>query len=399
MNQAYLGSLWTLNPEISYLNHGGFGACPESILEARCRIQKDFESNPLRFIFESFENLYDNSRKKLAEFLGADSDQLVFTSNATEGVNTVLKSLNLGEGERLICTNHVYPGCLAALEQVAEKSGVEIVTVDIPFPVGSPQEITDSILKEAAKGARLVLIDHVSSETAMIFPVKEICAGLTALGVDTIVDGAHAPGMLPLAIDEVGATWYTGNCHKWMCGPKTAGFLVSAAGRLDEIEPLITSFGSSFKDARKHPRQWEFFWRGTHDASAIFVLPELIDTMAGMLPGGWPEIMRHNHDLAIQGAKHLCETLEIEMPLPEFMIGSMVTLPIPAHNLGAPLGLFREDRLGNRLYKKHKIEVPLMQWPRPGEHKVRISAQLYNSEEEYEALARALRSELLAASE
>jgi isopenicillin-N epimerase len=232
----------------------------------------------------------------------------------------------------------------------------------------------------------------------MIFPVKDICAGLAELGVDTIIDGAHAPGMLPLAIDEIGAAWYTGNCHKWMCGPKTAGFLATAPGRLGEIEPLITSFGSSFQETGKHPRQWEFFWRGTHDASAFFVLPELIDFMAGLLPGGWPEIMERNHRLVMKGQDILCDALQIDAPLPESMIGSMATLPLPDHGRGAPRGLFREDCLGHILYEDHKIEVPLMQWPRQGEFKIRISAQLYNSVEEYEALAKALLSELPAVS-
>lgn len=394
MNPPRLASFWTLDPVISYLNHGGFGACPEAILEARYMIQKDFERNPLRFIFESFEKKHGAAKEKLSIFLGTASERLVFTTNATEGVNIVLKSLNLRKGDKLLCTNHVYPGCRAALARVAEKSGAEVVTVDIPFPVASAEEITERILKVAAKGASLALIDHVSSETAMIFPVKEICEGLTKFGVDTIIDGAHAPGMLPLVVDEIGAAWYTGNCHKWMCGPKTAGFLVSAPGRLEEIEPLITSFGSSFQDSSRHPRQWEFFWPGTSDASSFFVLPDLIDYMEGLLPGGWPEIREHNHRLILKGQEILCDVLKIPAPLPESMIGSMLTLPIPAHNLGAPLGLFREDRLGNRLYEKYKIEVPFVQWPGPGEFKIRISAQLYNSVEDFEALGSALTAEL-----
>jgi len=361
-------------------------------------IQKDFERNPLRFVFEGFEKKHGDAKEKLSNFLGTDSERLVFTTNATEGVNIVLKSLDLEKGDKLLCTNHTYPGCRAAIERVAEKSGAEVVRVDIPFPVASPGEITQRILKASSNGARLALIDHVSSETAMIFPVKEICEGLAKLGVDTIIDGAHAPGMLPLAIDEIGAAWYTGNCHKWMCGPKTAGFLVSAPGRLDEIEPLITSFGSSFQDVTRHRKQWEFFWPGTSDASSFFVLPQLIDFMAGLLPGAWPEIMEHNHNLVLKGREILCDALNIPAPLPASMIGSMVTLPIPVHKPGAALGFFREDRLGNRLYEKYKIEVPIIQWPKPGEFKIRISAQLYNSVEDYQSLATALHAELLSTS-
>ncbi len=398
MYQAQLASFWILNPEEIYLNHGGFGACPEAILDARCKIQKDFERNPLRFVFEYFQNLHDLSRKKLANYIGANSDRLVFTCNATEGVNIVLKSLDLREGDRLITTNHAYPGCKAALERVAERSGAEVVTVDIPYPLDSPEEITRRVLDAARIGARLVLIDHVSSETSTIFPVREIAGGLAELGVDLLVDGAHAPGMLPLSVEDIGAAWYTGNCHKWMCGPKTAGFLACAPGRLEEVEPLVTSFGRMFEDASMHPRQWEFFWRGTYDASSFFVLPELIDFMEGLLPGGWPEIMRRNHELAVAGGRLICDTLGIEMPLPESMIGSMVTIPLPHHGKGEPLGLFREDRLGHALYEKHRIEVPLMQWPRKGELKIRISAQLYNSIDQYDLLSKALLSELPAGS-
>jgi len=389
--------IWSLNPLISYINHGGFGACPKAVLEARFRWVRDFEEDPLRFVFERFEPQYSRAQQVMAKFVGADPDRLVFVSNATEGVNIVLKSLALRPGDRLLATNHAYPGCRAALTRAAERSGAEVVTVDIPFPLRSPRQAVDPILYEADRGARLALIDHVSSETALVFPVEEIVRGLADRGVDTIVDGAHAPGMLPLDADAIGAAWYAGNCHKWLCGPKSAGFLVSAPGRLDEIEPLVTSFGRNCEDARKSRRQWEFFWRGTIDASAIFVIPELIEYMSGLLPGGWPEIMRRNRALAIEGRRRIMERLGLPEPAPESMIGSMATLPLPDHGLGAPVGLFREDRLARRLYEEYGIEVPLSQWPEPGRFNIRISAQLYNSIQEYEALAEALRKELPAA--
>jgi len=390
MPDRSLHEIWMLENQVRYLNHGGFGACPTTILDARFRWQKDFERNPLRFVFERFREQHEISRKRLAEFIGAAPRNLVFTSNATEGVNTVLKSLDLRPGDRLITTNHAYPGCKAALQRVAEKSGGEVVTVDIPFPPSSMVQMIEPILAEAERGGRLALIDHVSSETALIFPVKEIVSGLAERGVDTIIDGAHAPGMLPLDVDEIGAAWYAGNCHKWLCAPKTAGFIAAAPGRLDEIEPLVTSFGRG----PDNPRELEFFWRGTYDASVVFVLPELLDFMDGLLPGGWPEIMRRNHDLAVAGRDLLMDLLGIDEAAPESMLGSMATLPLPDHELGESLGLFREDPLARLLHEKHGIEVPVPHWPEPDRYKIRISAQLYNSLEDYEALAAALAEEL-----
>lgn len=205
---------WQLDRDIRYLNHGGFGACPSSILEARYQWQKDFESNPLRFVFERFQDQHKIAGKSLAAFLGTSPEELVFTANATEGVNIVLKSMDLKPGDRLISTNHTYPGCRAALLRAAERSGAEVITVDIPFPLESKDQIIEPILAAAERGARLALIDHVSSESALIFPIKEIVAGLAERGVDTIVDGAHAPGMLPLDLEAIGAAWYAGNCHK-----------------------------------------------------------------------------------------------------------------------------------------------------------------------------------------
>ncbi len=374
-----------------FLNHGSFGSCPRPVLEFQRQLRDRLERQPVQFLVRDLEPLMDQARAAVAEFVGARADDLVFVHNATSGVNTVLRSLALQKGDELLVTDHEYNACRNALEFVAARSGAKIVVAHVPFPVRTEQEIVEAILRAATPRARLALIDHVTSQTALVMPVARLVAELSARGVDTLVDGAHAPGMIPLHLQALGAAYYTGNCHKWMCAPKAVAFLHVRPDRQDLIRPLTISHGANSARKDRSRFQIEFGWTGTGDPTVALSVPEALRVMEKLMPRGWVGVMAHNHALAIKGRETLCRSWGITPPCPEEMLGSMASIPIGNRGAVAPSTspLFI-DVLQDELLARHRIEVPIIPWPAFPQRLLRISAQLYNSPEQYEALATAL---------
>ena len=240
-----LKELWQLDPAIAFLNHGSFGATPKSILADQCRLHRYIESQPVRFYQRDIESMLDLSREKLAAFLGADAEGVVFVPNATTGVNAVLRSLQFGRGDEILITNHEYNACKNVAEFVAARHGATVRVVDVPLMGVTPKAVRDIVLGAVTKKTRLLMIDHVTSPTALVFPVKDIIDGLKGTGVEVLVDGAHAPGMVPLNLTTLGAHYYTGNCHKWLCSPKGAGFLYVREDRRRQVRPVTISHGAN----------------------------------------------------------------------------------------------------------------------------------------------------------
>ena len=383
--------VWLLDPAVTFLNHGSFGACPRRVLEFQGDLRARLERQPVQFLVRELEPLLDNARAALAQFVGAAADDLVFVPNTTSGVNTVLRSLTFAPGDELLVTNHEYAACRNALNYAAERSGARVVVVNIPFPLRSVDEIIAPVLAAVTPRTRLALLDHVSSPTGLVMPIERLVNELAARGVDTLVDGAHAPGMVPLDVKKIGAAYYTGNCHKWLCSPKGAAFLCVQPSRQKLIRPLVISNGASSVRTDRSRFQIEFAWTGTGEPSAYLCVPEALRFMASLLPGGWPEIMARNRALALAARKILCATLEIEEPCPEEFIGSLAAVPLPDAPAGAlPVQPFNEYPLQDWLRGQRGIEVPIMPWPAPPKRVLRISAQLYNSLPQYERLADAL---------
>ena len=383
--------VWLLDPQVVFLNHGSFGACPRPVLEFQNELRERMERQPLQFLFRELEGLWDAARAALAAFVGAAAEDVVFVPNATAGVNTVLRSLRFERGDELLVTNHEYNACRNALNFAEEQTGARIVVADVPFPVSGNAEVIESILGHVTEHTRLALFDHVTSQTGLVLPVRELVAALATRGIDSLIDGAHAPGMVPLNLNELGAAYYTGNCHKWLCAPKGAAFLHVRRDRQKLVRPLVISHGANSPRTDRSRFLLEFGWMGTGDPTALLSVPEALRFVGSLLPGGWPAVMQRNRHLALAARKILCDTLRCAPPSPDDLIGSLASVPMP-DNLPTeiaepPLYL---DPLQNRLREAFNIEVPIIPWPAAPKRLLRISAQLYNSLPQYQLLAKAL---------
>jgi len=382
---------WDLDPDVVFLNHGSFGACPRVVLELQQDLRRRMEAQPLKFLYRDLEDLLDQARQPLAALVGCDADDLAFVPNATTGVNTVLRSLSLGPDDELLVTDQEYNACRNALDYVAQRSNAKVVVASVPFPIDGPETVVASVLDKVTDRTRLLLIDHVTSPTGVVNPVAELVAALDARGVDTLVDGAHAPGMLPLELDALGAAYYTGNCHKWLCTPKGSALLHVRRDRQEQLRPLVVSHGANSARTDRSRFRLEFDFCGTGDYTPYLCVPAAIRFLDQLLAGGLPALRQHNHDLALAGRALLCEALGAAPPAPESMIGSLasVILPWSDQPLLEPHGI---DPLHAALWERHRIEVPVMRWPAPKLRLLRISPQIYNDLGQYAHLAEVLRT-------
>ncbi|HHP7244960.1 MAG TPA: aminotransferase class V-fold PLP-dependent enzyme [Elainellaceae cyanobacterium] len=376
---------WLLDPEVTFLNHGSFGACPISVLERQQILRQQLEREPVQFVERELETLFDDARDALATFVGTQAANLAFVPNATHGVNTVLRSLSFQPGDEVLVTNHEYNACRNALEFVANRSGATIVVVPISLPLTTSDIIVERVLSHVSPKTKLALLDHVTSPTAIVMPIQRLVSELNQHGIATLIDGAHAPGMVPLMLDQLGADYYTGNCHKWLCAPKGAAFLYVRPDRQSHIHPLAISHGANAIRGDRSRFHLEFDWVGTTDPTPYLCVPDAIQFMGSLLPGGWHALMHHNHQLVLAGRTVLAKALHNQPPIPDDLIGSMAVLSLPN---GEAASLHRA------LFARFKIEVPVIPWTHPSQRLIRISAQIYNTLAEYERLAEAL-TELL----
>jgi isopenicillin-N epimerase len=411
-----VASHWVLEPGLTFLNHGSFGACPRPVLDEQTALRARLESDPIRFMDAELPGLLDGARTRLASFLAANPADLVFVPNATSGINAVLRSLQplVGPGDELLTTDHEYNATLNALAFVARGAGAHVVTARVPFPVSSPEQVVDAVLARVTPRTRLAMLSWITSATALIFPVEQLATELASRGVEVLVDAAHVPGMLPIdlaALEHAGVTYLTGNLHKWLSSPKGAGFLWVRHDQQARIRPLVISHGANAPLRPGGPTrfQLEFDWPGTTDPTAVLALPAAIDFMAGLERGGWPAVMSANHALALQGRAIIEEALEHgpEARLaPDAMLGAMVTLALPADLPPAarppapgadPDQTVPDDPLHDDLLTRDRIQVPVFAWPArpslgPAGRYLRISAQRYNEPDDYRRLADALRA-------
>ena len=370
-------SLWCLDPAVTYLNHGSFGACPAAVLAVQSALRLEMEREPVDFLAVKLQGRLDTARDALSSFLGAAAADLVFVSNATTGVNAVLRSLTFAPGDELLTTNHTYAACRKTIDYVAARSGARVLVATVPFPLDTDEQVIEPILACVSPRTRLAVLDHVTSPTALVLPVARLIAELRSRGIETLVDGAHAPGMLPLALTALGAAYYTGNAHKWLCAPKGAAFLHVRRDRQAGLHPSVISHG--------YPRgfQAEFDWTGTCDPTPWLCIPEAIRYMGSLLPGGWPELMTRNRALALQARDILCTALGLNAPAPDGMIGSMASITLPAADPGSPAARLDSDALCE-WFRERGVRTWLYPHPVPV---LRAAAQLYNNRDQYQRLA------------
>ncbi len=366
-------------------NHGSLGASPSVVLDAHEQLTREINRDREQFTREGGYARVDEARRALCAFLGAADDNLVLTTNITESLNTVLKSLALGEGDEVLVTNHIYANYPGLLEELSARQGFKIVSATIPYRLDSPDQITQIIIDHVSNHTRLAIIDHITSGTAIIFPVKAIVDALSVRGVDVFVDGAHAPGQVPLALDALGAAYYGGNNHKWLCAPLSSGFLHVRPDRQDEIIPAI---GSGFARSSL-PFTERFSWQGVIDVAPRIMVKDTLSLMNDLHPQGWAGIYERNHQLACAARDKLCARLNVQAPVPPDMIGAMFTLPL------GQLQFSESDRVKSPMHRGYDYMVENYDFGTifsafGDDYLVRVTCQLYNALSDYDVLGDAL---------
>jgi isopenicillin-N epimerase len=387
--RSKLAENWILSKDTCFLNHGSFGATPFAVLEEQTRLREKIENDPVRFFERDYIPLMSSSIKKLAEFMNADPKGMALVKNTTEGVNTVLRSLVLNPGDEILVTNHSYQACWNAVDFVTERAGAKTVVVEIPFRVENEDEIVDLVMGSVSERTVLAMVDTVTSATGLRMPFERLVKDLQSAGVDVLLDAAHGPGIVPLDLIALDAAYCTGNCHKWLCTPKGSAFLHIRSDRKKIMKPLSISHGASFEGTDQEKFEFEFGWPGTQDPTPWLCIPLAIDFLGSLVEGGWPKIMERNRKLALEGRRILCNALGTTEPVPDSLVSSIASVEMPGEGEVGPMSM-EGDPYHNYLLDEFGIQVPVFPWRHHGRRYIRISAQLYNSVEEYEFLAECL---------
>ncbi|MDP1660456.1 MAG: aminotransferase class V-fold PLP-dependent enzyme [Phycisphaerales bacterium] len=394
-----------------FLNHGSFGNTPRIVLDEQDELRRRVEREPVRFFVEDLEGLLDAARVRVAAFVGCPADDMAFVSNATEGVNTVARSLELKPGDVVITGSHEYNACSNALRYAAERAGATVKNAALPCPIDGPSQVVEAVVKSVeAEGARarLLLLSHVTSPSGVVLPVAPIIEAVQRrLGVDVLLDSAHAPGFTAFDIAALGPAFCTANLHKWCCAPKGAAVLYVRPDRQENVRPLTISHGANSERTDRSRFRLEFDMTGTRDYTPWLVAPRAIEVVGGMA-GGWPALREHCGVMARKGGEAISAGLERwgegRLLAPGSMLGAMraLTLPVPAASKepGRGVGPSKyNDPLQDRLLARWRVQVPVHSVAFGGGRRqrvVRISAMVYNSPEQYEYLAGALAAELAA---
>ena len=372
-----LKNQFLLDPDITFLNHGSFGACPKTVCDNLQDWQNRVEKEPVQFFETDIFPLLADSRKALGKFLGCEGDDLVYYPNPTHAVNAVARSLKLKAGDEVLGTNHIYGALDFTWQQVCKDTGAEFIKADLPLPINSKDEFLNIFFSYVSNKTRVIFISHITSMTAMIFPVNEIIQFARQRDIITIIDGAHVPGHLPLRLTELDPDIYTGACHKWMCSPKGTSFLYVKKEMQENIHPLIVSWGWE----SENPSNTKFLdwheWQGTRDMSAFLTIPEAVKFMDD---NDWPNVSRKCREMVIQTRNQLLNYLNISPPCPDDWLGQMASIPLPFNDA---------VEIKNLLLNKYHIQVPVFTWE--GKVYLRYSIQAYNSESDLEKLLSAIK--------
>jgi isopenicillin-N epimerase len=371
---AELRREFLLDPGVAFLNHGSFGACPRPVFERYQAWQRELEREPVDFLARRLSGPLDAARTALAAYVGCPAQDLAFVQNATTGVNLAARSLDLRPDDEVLATELEYGACALAWESICSRTGARYVRVPAPLPLRDPGELVDALFAATTERTRAVFVSHVTSPTGLVLPLEEIVARARTLGLLTIVDGAHAPAHVPLDLAALGADFYTGNCHKWMCGPKGAGFLHVRPEHQDRVDGAIVSWG--YKDGASFSERIEK--QGTRDPAAWLTVP---DAIAFQAERSWDVVRDRCRSLAREARRELCELLGTEPLAPEAMVAQLATVRLPQPAPG----------LSGRLFERHRVEILA---GGPGDDLLRLSVAAYTTREEIDRLLAALVGEL-----
>ena len=413
---------WRLDPSIVFLNHGSFGACPIPVQQAQQGHRDRMEAEAVSYFCRDLFPLLDRSRRAIADLIGGQPEDYVFPSNATVAVATIMRNIErghglsggrpLGAGDEILVNDHEYPACLNIVQDAAERTGAVVRTVEIPtVPSDGPMtqdRFYDLVMSGVTDRTRVCLLSHITSPTGMITPAKRLIRALEERGIVTILDGAHGPGALPLDIEDIAPAYYTANCHKWLCTPKGAAILYVRPDLQQGFRPLTISNYAAAPEGTKNRSRYnlEFDYTGTDDYSARLTIADAIDLVPDLAGRSWDGIIEHNRGLVLAGRDLLLERLGMPKAVDDSMIGPLAMVPLPKveKTLGDRLRARKTvyaDALQDALVERHAIQVPV--WlpcaqlggrPFDGRRFVRISAQVYNTIEQYAYLADALVEEL-----
>ena len=381
--------IWQLDPTWTFLNHGSFGARLEVVTREQDRWRRQLESQPLRFMLDDYLPAIDRARSVIAAFVHAQPSDVVFVPNATYGVNSVLRSWDLKAGDEILVLDQAYGACRAALDHLARARDAVVVEVKMPFPVRRASDVVDAVLGCLTAHNRFAMLDAVASPTGWVLPIETLVAELKAKGVETLVDAAHSPGLVPVDLDRCGAAFTSANLHKWLCAPLGSAILHVRSDWRDRVFPCSLSHGLNLPEAER----WQdcFDWTGTFDPSAWLTVPYAIESLAALHPNGIDGLMDRNRQLAWFAAQQLQEHLGYEPTAPPSMFAAMTSmfLPLPPceglHHLAT-------DPLQRRLIEAHRIEVPVISFA--GRRLIRISCQEYTDQAQIEQLVAALDTEV-----
>lgn len=367
-----------LDPEVIFLNHGSFGATPSPVFDSYQRWQRELESQPVEFLGRMADDLLYQSRAELATFLHANPLDLVFVPNATHGINIVARSLDLRPGDIVLTSDHEYGAMDRTWRFLATEKGFTYQAVPVSLPFPSPDELVSLFESHLSTKVKVLYLSHITSPTAVIFPIRELCEMAHQYGILSVVDGAHAPGQIPLDLETLGADFYTGNLHKWLCAPKGSAFLYASKNRQSLLKPLIVSWGYESETPSGSPYIDLFQWAGTRDISPFLAVPDAIRYREER---NWPALIDTLHARAVTAEMELCDLTgmpSIYTSSDQFQQMFAVRLPDRVDYLR-----FKAD-----LYNRFKVEVPTIQWN--GMNFLRVSLQAYNSDEELFALYEAI---------
>ncbi len=375
-----VGDQFLLRPDVTFLNHGSFGATPRPVFERYQAWQRELEAEPVEFLGRRIRDLLREARAPLAAYLHTRPDDLVYVPNITFAVNIVARSLDLQPGDEVLATNHEYGASDRAWRFNCARRGARYINQPIALPITGVDEFVEQLWAGVTERTRVIFISHITSATALIFPVAEVCRRARAAGILTVIDAAHAPGQIDIQLDDLGADFYLANCHKWLSSPKGAGFLYARPAVQPLLQPLVVSWGWQSEMPGDSEFQDWFGWVGTDDPSAYLSVPAAIEFQR---QHDWPAVRSECHRLAAWARDRAADLTGMEPICPEDWFGQMCVLPLPHGTL---------DKLGTRLWDEHRIEIPQIRWQ--GREFLRISVQAYNSLQDVEKLLTALEAVL-----